>query len=73
MGHRLRRSEVLAAMLLAFAAAARADDLAAGKEAGYFPLPESKGGWRTIEDREAIRKAAGMDPAKLDELKEWLL
>jgi CubicO group peptidase (beta-lactamase class C family) len=40
---------------------------------GYFPPPESKGGWRKLEEPEAIRKTAGMDPEKLAELKRWLL
>jgi CubicO group peptidase (beta-lactamase class C family) len=41
--------------------------------ANYFPPPESQGGWRKIESAEAIRRVAGMDPAKLDGLKQWLL
>jgi CubicO group peptidase (beta-lactamase class C family) len=44
-----------------------------GASADYFPLPESKGGWRQLEGAEAIRQVGGMDPAKLAELKEWLL
>src|SRR5262245_11914490 len=39
----------------------------------YFPLPESQGGWRKLEQSEEIRTVAGMDPAKLDALKVWLL
>lgn len=39
----------------------------------YFPLPESQGGWRKLDDPDDIRKLAGMDPAKLDELRDWLL
>jgi len=39
----------------------------------YFPLAESKGGWRTLDDPDDIRRVAGMNPAKLAELKEWLL
>jgi len=39
----------------------------------YFPPPESAGGWRKLEDRERISSVAGMDPDKLDELKDWLL
>jgi hypothetical protein len=38
----------------------------------YFPPPESQGGWRKLDKPEDIRRLAGMDPAKLDELKEWL-
>ena len=39
----------------------------------YFPPPESQGGWRKLDDPDAIRRAAGMDPAKLDDLRQWLL
>ena len=39
----------------------------------YFPPPESKGGWRKLEDPQDIRRLGGMDPAKLGELKQWLL
>jgi CubicO group peptidase (beta-lactamase class C family) len=45
-------------------------DLAA---AAYFPPPESQGGWRKLDRAEDIRGLAGMDPAKLDDLKPWLL
>jgi CubicO group peptidase (beta-lactamase class C family) len=38
----------------------------------YFPPPESKGGWRKLEKPEEIRRIAGMNPAKLGLLKEWL-
>ena len=40
---------------------------------GYFPPPESQGGWRKLDEPEDISKVAGMDPAKLDDLKPWLL
>ncbi len=33
----------------------------------YFPLPDDKGGWRTLKDPAAIRKATGIDTGKLDE------
>lgn len=39
----------------------------------YFPPPESEGGWRKLESKEAIGRIAGMDRVKLDELKKWLL
>jgi CubicO group peptidase (beta-lactamase class C family) len=39
----------------------------------YFPPPESKGGWRKLDNRDEIRRQAGMDPNKLSELKDWLL
>ena len=41
--------------------------------AGYFPPPESQGGWRKLDGPQDIRQVAGMDPAKLDDLKQWLL
>jgi len=46
------------------------DDTAA---VDYFPPPESQGGWRTLDATENIRTIAGMDPAKLEDLKQWLL
>jgi len=39
----------------------------------YFPPPESKGGWRKLESPPDIRRLGGMDPVKLEELKQWLL
>jgi CubicO group peptidase (beta-lactamase class C family) len=39
----------------------------------YFPPPESKGGWRKLEDPEDIRRLAGADPEKLKAFKQWLL
>jgi CubicO group peptidase (beta-lactamase class C family) len=39
----------------------------------YFPPPESQGGWRKLEKPEEIRTVAGMDPARLTELREWLV
>jgi CubicO group peptidase (beta-lactamase class C family) len=41
--------------------------------AKYFPSPESQGGWRKLDKPEDISKISGMDPAKLDDLKTWLL
>jgi len=38
----------------------------------YFPPPESAGGWRRLETPDEIRKTGGMDPAKLEALREWL-
>ncbi len=40
---------------------------------GYFPPPESRGGWRKLDEPGDIRRLAGMDPDKLAELKQWLL
>ncbi len=39
---------------------------------GYFPTSESRGGWRKLESPDAIRRLAGLDPVKLDELAAWL-
>ena len=33
----------------------------------YFPPPDSEGGWRTLKERQAIRRTTGIDVAKLDE------
>lgn len=42
-------------------------------EEGYFPPPESRGGWRKLDKPDEIRRIAGMDPDRLSELKDWLL
>jgi len=39
----------------------------------YFPPPESQGGWRQLTSPAEIRTLGGMDHAKLDNLREWLL
>ncbi len=39
----------------------------------YFPPPESQGGWRHIETDAEIETVAGMDPAKVRRLRQWLL
>jgi CubicO group peptidase (beta-lactamase class C family) len=44
-----------------------------GAEADYFPPPESKGGWRKLENEADLRRVGGVDPAKLAELRAWLL
>ena len=41
--------------------------------APYFPPPESSGGWRKLETPSDLRESAGVDPAKVDALKQWLL
>lgn len=56
---------VTALLLSPSAPAARAED--------YYPPPESTGGWRKLDDAEEIGRVAGADPAKLRELREWLL
>ena len=45
----------------------------ADESARYFPPSESQGGWRKLEMPQEIRREAGMNPDKLDELKKWLL
>jgi CubicO group peptidase (beta-lactamase class C family) len=68
---------LLTASLLALARPAEItegkDKADSPKPAAYFPPPESKGGWRKLDDPQEIRRLGGMDPAKLDELKQWLL
>lgn len=39
----------------------------------YFPPPESAGGWRKAQTANEIRELAGLDPEKLDQLRDWLL
>ncbi len=43
------------------------------KETNYYPPPESQGGWRKLEGSLDIQRLAGMDSAKLEDLKQWLL
>jgi len=45
----------------------------AAAAADYFPPPESQGGWRKLDKSDDIRRIAGMDPRRLDGLREWLL
>jgi CubicO group peptidase (beta-lactamase class C family) len=47
--------------------------ITASAAAPSFPPPESQGGWPILQTAEEIRDVAGMDPAKLDELRGWLL
>ena len=54
------------------AAVALATTVTAAQTQEYFPPPESQGGWRTLTKPDDVRKKAGMDPAKLAELKDWL-
>lgn len=39
----------------------------------YFPPPESQGGWRQVETEAEIETIGGMDKAKIDDLRQWLL
>jgi CubicO group peptidase (beta-lactamase class C family) len=57
------------ASFLMVAAVAKAN----AAEGEYFPPPESKGGWRKLDDAAQIRRTGKMDPQKLGELKQWLL
>jgi CubicO group peptidase (beta-lactamase class C family) len=36
----------------------------------YYPLPESKGGWRWLKEPDEVRAVAGMDPEELDLLRQ---
>jgi len=56
---------LMSLLAVTFGAAPRADE--------YFPPPESGGGWRVAATADAVRREGGMDPAKLDELRQWLL
>ncbi|MFO0947113.1 MAG: serine hydrolase [Planctomycetota bacterium] len=40
---------------------------------GYFPPPESQGGWRSLTAAMELRQRAGVDAGKLDALRQWLL
>src|SRR5258707_2451266 len=41
------------------------------RAAGYFPPPDSEGGWRTLEDAAQIRELAGMDLPRLNQAFEF--
>lgn len=43
------------------------------KALAYFPPPESQGGWRMVETPAEMETVAAMDPAKIAELRAWLL
>src|ERR1044071_325164 len=51
----------------------RAKPAAEANARDYFPPPESQGGWRRLTEPAEIRAVGGMDPAKLDDLRDWLL
>lgn len=52
---------------------ANQDEISTNTTSGYFPPPESQGGWRKLHNPDEIRRLAGMDSAKLADLKQWLL
>jgi CubicO group peptidase (beta-lactamase class C family) len=45
--------------------------LAFSATGGYFPPPDSSGGWRTLKTDSEIQKVAGMDLKKLDQAFEY--
>ena len=51
---------------------AKIRQLISSREWSYFPPPESRGGWRKLDRESDIQALAGMDPAKLASLREWL-
>src|SRR3712207_6536298 len=58
----MRRIFVLALATLTLASAAT----------DYFPPPDTKGGWRTLDDAGEIRKQTGIDVSKLDEALDYV-
>lgn len=42
-------------------------------ETPYVPPPESAGGWRKLDTPDTIRSVGGMNPARLEGLRDWLL
>ncbi len=66
-----KRVPLWLAVLAAYASATMTPGPAAA--ADYFPPPESQGGWRKLDKPDDIRRTAGVDPRKLDELRQWLL
>jgi CubicO group peptidase (beta-lactamase class C family) len=50
-----------------------ATEVAPVNAAEYFPPPESKGGWRTVQTEDQVQTFAEMDKGKIAELREWLL
>lgn len=66
------RSAIWAAILAATLATG-APGVDSSQPDDYFPPPESAGGWRKLSEPDDVRQIAGMDAAKLDTLKEWLL
>ncbi|NOS71964.1 MAG: beta-lactamase family protein [Verrucomicrobia bacterium] len=65
--------KVVACLALVATACAGGKEQPAPNQGGYFPPPESQGGWRKLESPDDIRRLAGMDTAKLVDLKHWLL
>ena len=59
--------------LALFSAGCAGQKTATTWDAEYYPPPESQGGWRKLKSPEDIRRLGGMAPAKLADLKQWLL
>src|SRR5260370_16714106 len=59
-----KRTTLLLMLALAPAAALRSQD--------YYPPPDAKGGWRTLQDADKIRSVAGLDSQKLDDAFEYV-
>lgn len=55
------------AALLGAGAVLLLPSLSTAKPGGYFPPPDSEGGWRALKDASAIRKKAGMDLSRLEQ------
>ncbi len=51
----------------------KAKDEKTSKATLYFPPPESRGGWRAVENEDEIETVGGMGKSKIAELREWLL
>jgi CubicO group peptidase (beta-lactamase class C family) len=65
------RRAVLAGGALMACASLSQSVLARAKPADYFPPPDSAGGWRTLTDAATLRKRAGMDLTRLEQVWEF--
>ncbi len=45
---------------------------AAGNDAPYFPLSDTEGGWRTLQEASEIRSFIGVDKARLDDAFQYV-
>ena len=61
-----KKSVLLAIFTIVFTSGLFAGDV-------YFPPPESAGGWRTLKTPAEVRSLAGMDPDKLDLIRDKFL
>jgi CubicO group peptidase (beta-lactamase class C family) len=60
-------------LMVAWLASSVASSTVSAAEPGYFPPPESEGGWRKLDRPDDIRRLGDMDPGKLADLRMWLL